>query len=258
MSQSSALQLGAFIRAHRERVTPEQAGLPFGLRRRAKGLRREELAALCDISPTWVTWIEQGRPAGVSAATLSRIAIALFLLPAERAYLFELAGLRDPDMTEAGVSEAMRAPLQEMLACIHAPAYVLDGLWQAIAWNTRAAKLFGGWLDTASPSRNLLDFVFLAPAARHLIVDWPTRARRLVAEFRADVSARLDSVAVAQLVDRLRVASTDFDMAWRSQDVMAREGGDRAFMHPSKGALHYRQVTTRIAHSPDLKLVILY
>ncbi len=71
--------LARFVRAHRERLTPAQAGLAEGLRRRAKGLRREELAALCGISLTWLTWIEQGRAPGISAALVARLALALQL-----------------------------------------------------------------------------------------------------------------------------------------------------------------------------------
>ena len=60
--------LGAFIRAHRERVPPEGQSA----RRRTPGLRREELAARAGISPTWCTWLEQGRPVQASPETLAR------------------------------------------------------------------------------------------------------------------------------------------------------------------------------------------
>ena len=82
-SSSQPSPLGDFIRSHRERLQPEQAGLPAGSRRRAKGLRREEVAALCGISPTWLTWIEQGRTQSVSAATLAALASTLQLSRAE-------------------------------------------------------------------------------------------------------------------------------------------------------------------------------
>jgi transcriptional regulator with XRE-family HTH domain len=84
-------KLGEFIRAHRERITPESAGLPGGGRRRTPGLRREELAQLCDVSPTWLTWLEQGREVSASGKMLARLAEVLRLSAAERAYLFSLA-----------------------------------------------------------------------------------------------------------------------------------------------------------------------
>ncbi len=89
-------QLGDFLRAQRDRLRPEDFGLPTGQRRRAPGLRREEAAQLCGISPTWFTWIEQGRTASVSVPTLAAIARGLHLSRAERAYLFELASRADP------------------------------------------------------------------------------------------------------------------------------------------------------------------
>src|SRR5271154_7138086 len=85
--------LGVFLRAHRERLPPP-ASAPG--RRRTPGLRREEVAEACGVSLTWITWLEQGRNVSASPPALARLAEALRLTPAERAYLFELAGKRDP------------------------------------------------------------------------------------------------------------------------------------------------------------------
>ena len=89
------------IRRIRPRPTgearPAASGLPAGRRRRTPGLRREEVAQLCGLSVTWYTWIEQGREISLSPAALARLAAALRLDRAERAYLFELAGKRDPE-----------------------------------------------------------------------------------------------------------------------------------------------------------------
>lgn len=83
-------KLGEFIRAHRERIKPIDVGLPDGGRRRTPGLRREELAQLCEVSPTWLTWLEQGRPVSASGKMLGKLADAMHLTNAERAYLFNL------------------------------------------------------------------------------------------------------------------------------------------------------------------------
>jgi transcriptional regulator with XRE-family HTH domain len=253
--------LGEFVRSHRERLTPAQVGLPPGLRRRAKGLRREEVAALCGISPTWLTWIEQGRASSLSAATLARLAEALVLTPAERAYLFDLATLRDPDTggdVSAGLSsEGLQALLKTAVGAIRSPAYVIDRAWDAVAWNRPAAALFDAWLGKAAPERNLLRYTFLDATARRFIADWPERARRLVAEFRADRSAHLQELATRAQVEALCHESADFDRLWRQQDVLEREGGERVFVHPQDGRLSYRQLTLRVANAPQLKLVML-
>ena len=88
--------LGQFLRARRDRSRPEDFALSGGHRRRAPGLRREEVAVLCGISPTWYTWIEQGRTSAISVETLGALARGLRLSQAERTYLFELASRADP------------------------------------------------------------------------------------------------------------------------------------------------------------------
>jgi transcriptional regulator with XRE-family HTH domain len=88
-------------------------------------LRREEVAQLCGVSPTWYTWIEQGRPVSASADALARIAVALQLSKAERAYLFELAAQRDPAEPDVAAGD-LPPTLAATVAAIATPAYVLD------------------------------------------------------------------------------------------------------------------------------------
>lgn len=259
LEASPARALGEFIRAHRERLTPQAVGLPPGPRRRTPGLRREEVAQMCGVSPTWYTWIEQGRPVSASADALARIAVALRLSRAERAYLFELAGERDPAEPTPASNDAP-ATLIATVGLLDAPAYVLDRQWNALAWNTQAAELFVGWLDGAPETprdRNLLRFTFTEPAARTPIVDWETRARRLVAEFRADSIRHLNDGPTRALIDALSAESDEFAHFWASQDVGEREGGSRAFDHPRHGRVVYDQITLRPAHREDLLLVAL-
>jgi transcriptional regulator with XRE-family HTH domain len=258
LDASPARALGDFIRAHRERLTPQAVGLPPGPRRRTPGLRREEVAQLCGVSPTWYTWIEQGRSVSASAEALARIATALQMSRAERAYLFELAAQRDPDEPARSGGD-LPATLTTAVQLIDSPAYVLDRQWDALVWNAHAAHLFAGWLDGEADgtTRNLLRFTFTSPAARALIVDWETRARRLAAEFRADAIRHLNDAPTRALIDSLSAASEAFAHYWASQDVGEREGGVREFMHPRDGHLVYQQITLKPAHREDLKLVLL-
>ncbi len=250
----AAATLGAFLRSHRERIPPEEAGLPLAARRRTPGLRREEVALLCGVSLTWYTWMEQGRDISVSPAALARLAGVLRLNPAERAYLFDLVRKRDPAIP-AAPAEAAPPVLAAAIAAMTMPAYLLDRGWTARAWNAPAEALFTGWLDTSE--RNLLRFIFLAPAARRLIDDWPDRARRVLAEFRADAGHHLADPAIGDLVAALRHGSRCFARSWEAHDVLSREGGLRGFHHPTRGALRYEQVTLTPAAAPDFKLVLL-
>lgn len=265
--EESRPSLGDFLRARRDRLRPEDFGFPRG-RRRAPGLRREEVAQLCGISPTWYTWIEQGRTAAISVETLSAVAAGLRLSRAERAYLFQLSARADPALPRSERSDPQQ--LLALACAVKSPAYILDRHWDAIAWNAPAAELFIDWLgdgarastadvrsDAPMAERNLLRYVFLDDRAPDFIVDWVGRARRLVAEYRADTASWRDDPVRQVLVHELCTASPTFDVAWRSQQVLSREGGLRAYRHPKRGPCTFEQHTLRMAERPELKLTIL-
>src|SRR6186713_1652960 len=89
--------LGAYLRERREKLDPAALGFNAA-RRRTPGLRREEVAQRANISPTWYTWLEQGRGGAPSAQVLERIAHALLLTDAEREHLFILGLGRSPEV----------------------------------------------------------------------------------------------------------------------------------------------------------------
>jgi transcriptional regulator with XRE-family HTH domain len=251
--------LGAFLRRRRELLSAPDVGLHAirAGRKRTPGLRREEMAQLSGMSPTWYAWIEQGRDISVSPDALARLADAMRLTPAERSYLFQLTRKRDPaeppnDEADEGAPSAI---LRETLNSLTAPAYLLDRLWRARAWNKPAVELFADWLG--GPELCLLDYVFLNAAARAFIVDWEDRARRLAAELRADTGRNPHDPGLRALVDRLRTGSRDFSRFWSDHAVLGREGGERSFNHPRTGLRRYEQATFSPSGRPDDKLVIL-
>lgn len=253
-------ELAEFLQALRQRSAPEAFGFPEGSRRRTKGLRREEVAQLSGISPTWYTWIEQGREVNVSADALDRLALALKLSRSERAYIFDMAGRRDPRSAEME-EDAAPDTLVKMITNITIPAYIMGRYWDLLGWNPPAAELFTGWLDQPShagePLPNLLRFVFQTPEARQFVVNWEVRARRLVAEFRADCRSRLEEPVLQRMVSELSQTSPDFARFWKQHDVLERQGGQRAFNHPKRGLISYQQVTLRPVDQEQLKLVLL-
>ena len=253
-------ELGAFLQVVRGRSAPADFGFPAGSRRRTAGLRREEMAQLVGISPTWYTWIEQGREVNVSAEALDRLATSLRLTRSERAYLFEMADRRDP---LGAMPEGDDAPplLLALLDEVSVPAYVMGRYWDLLGWNAAAAELFAGWLDQprrdGDPLPNMLRFVFLAPGARIFLADWEVRARRITAEFRADCRQSLDEPPLLRLVDELASQSPEFARFWKQHDVLERQGGERSFLHPQRGAIRYQQVTLRPGEFEYLKFVVL-
>src|SRR5262245_8228108 len=123
LSRKKRRELGDFLRTHRARLSPASLGLPAFGRRRTPGLRREEVAQACRMSPTWYTWLEQGREIAASPSALSGLARALQLTPAERAYLFELADRRDPNLPRRAGEDGMDVPpaLARAIAAIDGP-----------------------------------------------------------------------------------------------------------------------------------------
>ncbi|VTR34964.1 Uncharacterised protein [Serratia fonticola] len=177
---SSQKALGAFLRAHRERITPEMLGLPTATRRRTSGLRREELAQISGISATWYTWIEQGArcqfPLIRWHASPRRYGWAM---PSGH-YLFTLAHIADPEKEQP--QETVNAAVLQSVHQMTVPCYLLDLTWNMMAWNPQAEELFCDWLKQAK-TPNLLHFMFFHPQAKVLVSDWENRARRVVAEF---------------------------------------------------------------------------
>lgn len=251
VDQEQRKLLGAFLRARREAMEPTGSG-----RRRTPGLRREELAVRAGISATWCSWLEQGREVQASPHALARLAHALGLSRAERAYLFELAGRHDPEAPVPDLSPAAPASLVAAVQSVGSPAYGLDRFWNACCWNMAAEALFAGWLD-GGERPNLLRFIFQDKAAQQLIPDWEARALRIVAEFRADYSHALNDPAMNALVDELTAESPVFARGWRRQAVLAREGGTRTFRNAVGEIEAYEQHTFHPADAPDHKLVML-
>ena len=83
------------------------------------------------------------------------------------------------------------------------------------------------------------------------------RARRVLAEFRADYSHSFNDPQMNALLDALRRESAAFAAIWKEQSVLDREGGLRTFMHPVRGELAFIQHTYRPTDRPDHKLVLL-
>jgi transcriptional regulator with XRE-family HTH domain len=247
--------MGAFLRAHRERLSPKALGLPSAGRRRTPGLRREEVAQMSEVSTTWYTWLEQGRPVHASIAVLTRIAEALQLSRAEKLYLFEIARSPGSDENERCESEAPTV-IKDLVNQMPLPAYILDRQWNAVAWNRKAAMLFRPWL-IESDDRNLLRFVFLNRHARVLIVDWKMRAKRLLAEFRSDAGRHLNESPTLRLISELQNGSKFFAKVWNEQDVRGREGGTRTFRSTSGAVSTYSQVSLVPSVNTDLKFVAL-
>jgi transcriptional regulator with XRE-family HTH domain len=246
--------LGAFLRAHRERLEPARLGLRVGRRRRTPGLRREEVAQRAGVGVAWYTWLEQGRDIRPSREALAFIADALELGPDAREHLFTLAGhvpSEPPDLAAVRVPPSLRPILD---ALDPNPAYVNDLRWNVLAWN-RAADTVFGFSSLPDDERNSLLFMFARRRSRTRIVGWERVAASMVATFRMNVGPYVGDPAVEALLERLR-ASDDFVRLWNRQDVSVRRIGRKTVRHPQLGDLVFDHQAFQVIDAPALRLVV--
>ncbi|MDR5782643.1 helix-turn-helix transcriptional regulator [Caballeronia sp. LZ065] len=248
--------LGDFLRSRRTRLDPASFG--FTGRRRTPGLRREEVAQRASISPTWYTWLEQGRGGAPSPDVLERIAGALLLTDTEREHLFMLGLGRPPEVRYQTV-EGVNPRLQRLLDSLEAsPAIIKTATWDVVAWNRAAAVVLTDYGALPPGQRNILKFLFRHPAVRAKQHDWENVARFVVGAFRADV-ARAGIVSEASdLVDELCSASPEFEALWRDNDVLGHSDvhAVKRLQHPLLGAVELEYSAFAVDGRPDLGMIV--
>ncbi|MGK5642571.1 helix-turn-helix transcriptional regulator [Streptomyces sp. URMC 126] len=212
-------ELAAFLRSRRERITPEQVGLPRGSRRRTPGLRREEVALRAAVGVTWYTWLEQGRDIQVSAQVLDAIARALLLDRAERSHLFALANATDPapNAEPTGIPPGLRLMLEQLEPF---PACVQNARYDILAYNRTYKHLLCD-LDALPPEeRNCLWLHFTNETWYADVIDREETKRAMAAKFRAAMADHIAEPAWKCLLKRLQEASADFREMWERHEVI--------------------------------------
>ncbi len=205
--------LGEFLRAKRAALRPSDFGVPNSKRRRAPGLRREELAQISGIGITWYTWLEQGRDIHVSTDLLQRLTRALRLSPHDAAYLFSLAGqsLSVLPQEAPGLVDGLQTVLN---GYAFGPAAVFDPIGNTLAFNLIGDFVYhfsgydGPWGD------NIFWRLFMDPYRRQMYVDWPDFARYGVGLMRGLYASRKDDSAYREMIDDLCRSSPDFHRMW--------------------------------------------
>ncbi|MEG8183833.1 helix-turn-helix domain-containing protein [Nocardia terpenica] len=251
-------ELGSFLRARRERTTPEEMGLPGSPRRRTPGLRREELAVLAGVSTTWYAYLEQGRDVHPSDQVLAAIANALRLTGAERTHLRALA-----DGTARGDLPAAPFPAETVAAAVAvipalvapAPAYITGATTDVLVWNDAAAEYFPGLIDS-SERPNLARWVFLDPESRHVLVDWAEVAQSVLARLRANAGRHPGDERFARLAGQLRAGSPEADDWWSRYDIATNRSGSKQIRHPTRGILAFEHAAFHVAEAPEQVLVV--
>jgi len=247
--------LGSYLKDRRAKLDPAAFGFPVA-RRRTLGLRREEVAQRANISPTWYTWLEQGRGGAPSADVLNRISRALMLTDVEREHLF-LLGLGRPPEVRYRKNEGVTPRLQRVLDALDpSPAVIRTPIWDVVAWNRAATVILMDYGSLPPEQRNILRFIFLDPRARAAQYDWESVARFVLGAFRADAARAGAAAEVEPLVDELCRLSPDFKAMWRDNDVRDAPGeAVKHIRHPLLGPLAIEYSTFAVDGRTDLAMV---
>jgi transcriptional regulator with XRE-family HTH domain len=247
--------LGTYLKDRRAKLDPTAFGFPQA-RRRTPGLRREEVAQRAHISPTWYTWLEQGRGGAPSADVLDRIARALMLTDVEREHLF-LLGLGRPPEVHYRTDEGVTPRLQRVLDALEpSPALIRSAAWDVVAWNRAVAVMLTDYGSLPPQQRNILRSIFLDPRARTAQYDWESVARFVVGAFRIDAARAGAAAAVEPLVDELCRLSPEFKAMWRDNDVRSHGEAVKHIKHPVLGPIAFEYSTFAIDGRPDLGMVV--
>ncbi|HAM26575.1 MAG TPA: transcriptional regulator [Microbacteriaceae bacterium] len=251
----SGNRLGEYLRARRETLTPEDAGLPQTNRRRVQGLRRDETATLAGISTDEYLRIEQGSDRHPSGQVLDRLAKALQLDDDETAHVHSLARPTSGRRRAAPAPETASASMQNLIdSWTDQAAFVRGRLMDVLAANPLASALS----PVFSPGVNGLRAAFLDPTVREFNRDWEGMVGRIVAGLRALVGPEFEDQELTQLVGELSVRSAEFRALWARHDLRPKGSGITLLQHPIVGPLDLRFEKLAIAGTEGQTLVILH
>ena len=239
MSTVDRAGLAEFLRRRRESLQPADVGLGVGQRRRARGLRREEVAALAGMSVDYYTRLEQQRGPLPSDQMVTAIARALHLSLDERDHLFRLAGHNAPDRLSRDdhVSPGMLRIIDRLT---DTPAMVVNSAGETLVQTPLAVALVGDDSAFTGLSRSIAYrwFTDADTRARFLPEDHALHARAHTARLREAVTRLGPHSRAAEVADALLAESTEFAELWHRHDVgVTLTDTDKRIVHGSLGVI---------------------
>ncbi|WP_375485006.1 helix-turn-helix transcriptional regulator [uncultured Jatrophihabitans sp.] len=266
MDTDHRTQVRDFLASRRERITPEQAGLPAygGGNRRVKGLRREEVALLAGVSIDYYVRMERGNLAGASDSVIDGVATALQLDDAEREHLYSLARAAGPATRRARpAATTIRPVIQQVLdAVTAAPAWVRNARHDILGMNSLAGALYSPVLNSAAAGAtskrapNTTRFLYLDPSAREFFIDFDRMAMDAAAMLRLEAGRNPHDKDLITLVGELSTQSELFRQHWASQNVKFHRSGRKRLRHPAVGELDLNFEAMQLPSEPALQLNI--
>lgn len=231
-----------FLVSRRERLTPEQVGMPnFSSNRRVKGLRREEVAMLAGVSVDYYIRLERGNLDGASESVLNAIARALQLDETETDYFFDLAkASSSKPKTNKRATQSLRPNLQAVLESFQTvPAFIRNSHLDVLGTNALGRAVYSPILESRIADGNMARFVFLDPTALDYYGDFQKIAEDTVGILRLAAVKDGDDPKFTQLLGELSAKSELFTKLWANHRVNRHVGGQKTFNHPQVGAMTF-------------------
>lgn len=254
-------EVRAFLMSRRARITPEEVGLPTGVKRRVQGLRRSEVATLAGVSVEYYTRMERGAISGASPEVLNSLARALRLDDAERAHLFDLAHASSPvarpPKRRSARTWTPHDSLQWTLDAITAgPAFVRNGRMDLLAVNALARAFYKDVYAMPGQPPNVARFTFLDDRSRTFFPDWDLFAEVTVAILRTEAGRDPHNKELHDLIGELCTRSDEFRHLWGAHDVRHHGTGFKTFDHPVVGEMTLAYEGLELAAEPGLTLTV--
>jgi transcriptional regulator with XRE-family HTH domain len=254
-SERRRVELGKFLRTRRARLSPEDFGMPGGLRRRTPGLRREEVALLAGVGITWYTWLEQGRQINASTQILDALAQTLRLDRVERWHMYVLAEAV-PVVVSNGRCSVPEAIAEIVRSLDPLPAVVSNSRFDILQENEAFADLFRDWHSLPCVHRNTLWCTLTEPAARAQLAQYDETVRYMVARLRAAYARHVGEPDWEEDVRRLTCLSPEFAQLWARHEVAEFEPRIRTFTHPEAGPLTFTTSELEVPATPAARMVV--
>jgi transcriptional regulator with XRE-family HTH domain len=247
---------GHTLRRIRDHVAPTSVGVTVGPRRRASGLRREELAALAGISADYLTRLEQGRATSPSAQVVEALVRALRVAEAERELLHRLAGHAVPgaDVVPSRIPPSVQRLLDRLA---DTPVAVLDAAGTLLVTNAPYDALMGPIAALTGHERNTAWRHLVGPGSRavHTPEEQAAFEESIVAGLRMAAARYPLDRQLQQLVRDLRAASPRFVALWESSTASTGTSGRRKVVeHPAVGRITL-DCDTLVVGPEDLRIL---
>ncbi|GAA4390046.1 helix-turn-helix domain-containing protein [Tsukamurella soli] len=246
-------QIAEFLRTRRDRITPDQAGIIGGSRRRVPGLRREEVALLAGVSTEYYARMERGDLSGVSPEVLDRLAHALRLDEPETEHLHDLALAAGPPLRRhrRPAEQAVRPSLQRLLDASGTPMWIRDRRMNIVTANPLGRALYTPILDDPVSQANTARFTFLSPAAETFFQDWDRSADEIVGTLRGYAGQHPHDRRLTDLIGELVTRSDEFRTRWAQYNLHFHRLGIKRIHHPLVGDLELDYEALDLPADPD-------